>query len=434
MTLFVKISAIGSSGILLLSGYRLHQLEERRALLNKEYEEIANKMECLQRDRANGMQEVMKREMWRVTREKTVDIVWKDRLERFREKIRELRDCILALPESLSVIQGVAAHCRYMATAMKDSSDFDSAVASTHNMGLLLSSNHLNGASSSSSSSRLTPGEGGLRVACGTLRHLFPQNDFLDAVCTSVENVKSIGVPQRLEEVSRSFQFCMEQLDEARNRALEHQAVSVSSLGDPSSSLSMSSFPFKKNRLDARDTYDSSPTSLGFSAMTKNSILIKIIHASLQKLKVSANDNDDVHGSRYQQLGKQKVRFSLDDFFQKEIYHLRTHEDVKAAMAYVEKLQKEIRDYSGIRERRRENVEKRASLPTKKGGFQPHKGEKEDLLFAMRKNHEVQLALQQAEVWKNAAATFLLEEQARSALSSYHVLMMESLARESIAV
>lgn len=435
MPFLLKLSAIGGASILSFSGYRFHQLEVRRTALDKEYREMVNKMEVLQQDRTMGIQEVIEKARYRKRREQTLDIVWTDRLERFREKINELRDCILAMPESLSALQGIVNHYQYMSTAVKDFIGFDVAVATTHNMGLLLP---LNIVSTGSSSGYHTAGECGLRAACGTMRQLLPQDDFIDGVCTSVENIKSIEVPKSIDELSRAFQFCMEQLEDARNRALESRDAKPSpSFADLSSSFSTpeaSSVESGHNLINHRQNgvFNSS------SKVGENSIFLDMMHALLQKMKASERNGNNWRYDPNQEPCKQEEHVSLRRFFKNEMYHLPTHEDIKAAMGYVEKLQNEVRSAPKCDEKVIEGTKQHVSQMKKKGGLcsaeeqsSQIRGEKN--IPSMKSNHEVQLALQQLELWKNIAAAFLLEEQARTALSSYHILMTERLTRESIS-
>lgn len=438
MSLLFRASAIGVSGVVVFTGYRFYQMEGRRASLDKEYTVITNRMEALHRERMKGMQEAVAKEKWRVSKEETLDIMWKDRLERFHDKINELKDYIAAMPESLSVLQGLVNHYNYMATAMKDFLAFDVAAATTHNMGLLLVPSYFSHFSSTSSDTLPlhSNSDGGLRAVCGTLRQLFPQDDFLDAVCTSVENIKSIEVPKSIEEISLAFQFCMEELEQAKNRALEHQIVRPSPF-EGRSSLPASPLSYTKCKKSVTCSSENCAENSSLYAQ-KKSMFLETLQTLLWKLKISVdtNANDCVVASR--KPNKEEERTSLERFFLKEKYHLRTHEDIMAAMAYVESFQSKVHDAPKITEEKTESAhgdnlfhfpKKSVLLP----GGKVQSSEEKDVLSSIQNNHGVQLALQHAILWKNAAATFLLEEQAKAALLSYHTLMTERLTRQGIA-
>lgn len=436
MPLLFRASALGASSVVLFTGYRFYQMEVERASLDREYTGITNRMEALHRDRMKGMQEVVSKEKWRRNKEETLDIMWKDRLERFHDKIKELKDYIAAMPESLSVLQGLVNHYHYMATALKDFLAFDVAAATTHNMGLLLVPDYLSHFSSSSTDTSLHPNsEDGLRAVCGTMRQLLPQDDFLDAVCTSVENIKSIEVPKSIEEISRAFQFCMEQLEQAKKRALEHQIVRSSSF-EGRSPLSASPLSYTKRQNNVTSSSDNCAAN-SFLSVPKKSMFLETIHTLFGTLKISVdnNANNCVHASR--KADKEEERASLEHFFQREVYHLRTHEDIMAAMAYVESFQSKVHNTPKITEKSEgthgDNVLHFLKRSPFLSGGKVQSSDEKDVLASIQNNHGVQLALQHAVLWKNVAATFLLEEQAKVALLSYHTLMTERLTRQGIA-
>lgn len=102
-----------------------------------------------------------------------------------------------------------------------------------------------------------------------------------------------------------------------------------------------------------------------------------------------------------------KKRASLDAILVREQRQLHTLEDIRVALSYVEKVRSHF------------------TQAPKRGLFR-----KEDkFLVAVQSDDSVRQSLQQIEIWQNATATFLLQQQAQDALDCYQLLLAETLTK-----
>lgn len=346
---------------------------------------MAGRMETLQNNRTAEIKVLAEKERNITGMMETLDIIWKDRLDRFKDKLEEVNDYIFALPEALGVVNGVQNHYHYMADEMKAFLAFDVFSATVHNVGLLL--RHADVV--------------GISTVSNTILHLLPQDDFVDAVCSSIESTHSVEAPTSIADASQTFGFCMDQLHEARNRIIDRYG-GVAMLPTTSSNT------------------------------PKKSLLLDGLHAVVRQLRVSTMTAD--------QREAVKRREAIEALFKDERQILQNKEDIVAAMDYVASLRGLLSTHpvsasspaseansqtnSGTVPSSQDSPSTLDNNPigTKNGIIDP-------LTEAIRNDHGVQLALQQAELWRNAAGTFLLQQQAKDALKSYHLLMSECLTR-----
>eukprot|EP00796_Vickermania_ingenoplastis_P010165 gene10165-7119_t len=346
---YVAVPAVAVCAASAVFGSRWKRTEKARAELNEEYRQSSSALETLQEERSASLREVQEKARWAEGRLETLQIIWKDRMDRFHEKLQELHGCITALPEAIGILHGAENHFNYMATELKRYVEFDVAAATVHNFGILLSYADVVGIG---------------RVST-TIQQLLQQDALIDAVCTSVETTKTVEAPKSMSEASDSFSFCVDQLLDARNRIIERYGG----------------------------------VAMVHPAHQKGSIFLDGLHMALRSLRLNTLTSG--------QQEEAKRREAIESLFKSERRLLQSKEDVLAAMRYVASLRCLLTDGDGT----------------------SRSAAKDPLTLAIQKDHRVQLALQQAELWRNSAGTFLLQEQAREALSSYHVLLSESMTR-----
>lgn len=362
---------MAGTAVIGITGIRWRNVEVERIALNREYERIANEIAELQGNRVHHTEAVSAKEKWAANMTETMQSIWSDRFDRYKMKLEDLKSYIVALPESLGVLQGVQYHYDYLSKEMPQFLTFDVAAATVHNFGLLLSQAENVGVASVSS----------------TLRHLMGFDDFVDAVCTNVEGTQHVEVPRNIEEASRTFTFCMEQLDEARDEVVErYGGVSIIK-------------PAFVDEVQER---------------RKGSLLLDGLRMGLRKLRVGT--------LTAHQKEVEKRRKAIEALFKNERQHLQTDEDVRAAMDHVATIKHLLRSEDS-HATASPSSQSHSSRNAIEEGMPPQ------LVLAIQCDHGVQLALQQAELWRNAAGTLMLQRQAQEALRSYHILLSEALSR-----
>lgn len=384
---FVKPAAAGFACVIVGAGYRYRLIERQRSELYKKCADISAEIVSLQESRTQSFQRMAEVEKANVEKQEVIDSIWKDRIDRGNDKLVELDSYITALPEAIGVLQGVKNHYEHMTAKMEQFLAFDVLAATAHNLGLLL----------------MCADKEGLDAVSGTIRSLLSQDVLIDSVCTSVENTKSIEAPESIEDASQTFAFCMDQLHDARKKAMERYdairvAQAVSASGKPSSDL---------------------PLEPSLAPSARGSLLLDVAHHVLRRLRLeSSHPSSEVTKA----MNRRKAMNAL---FKEERHCLQTEEDIQEAMDYVESLR------SLMNPEVSEELHKKgpSALRSMKDGKEKQHQE-DPCALAVLHDSGVQLALQQLNLWRNAVAAFLLQEQAKTALTCYHLLMSECLTRQ----
>jgi hypothetical protein len=201
---FRQLAAFGAVGALSLAGAaggsRWRRVELRRAELNKEYEELMTGTRGCVEERLSRQQQLADKERETIETAETVDILWQDRLERYKQVNKDLHAYLKALPEAIGAMKGLANHYRYMSEEMPKFMGFDIACAKVHNLALMLEHGRAVGIE------RVAP----------TLKEMFAAEPLVQVVCEGISDSASAAPhPASIAEASATFSFCMEELDRA---------------------------------------------------------------------------------------------------------------------------------------------------------------------------------------------------------------------------
>ncbi|EPY23016.1 hypothetical protein STCU_07942 [Strigomonas culicis] len=212
----------------------------------------------------------------------TVDTLWADRLERYKQTNINLHSYIVALPEAIGALKGLTNHYRYMSEEMRKFVNFDVACSKVHHLALLLDHGGL----------------ASLPSVAPTLQRMFRAEPLIDVVCENMKELQDVQCPSSVAEASSLFTYCMGELDDAVEKA------------------SKAYFQFSEN---PRHT-----PSVAADSMHKLTNLFKIDTLS--------------HGQR--ELVKKRAL--LDRLLIKEKRQLHTVEDVRAALDHVERVKEKF--------------------------------------------------------------------------------------------
>lgn len=195
---FGAVSALSVAGV--LGGSRWRRVELRRAELNKEYEALMADSRTSNEERLSRDQRLADKEKEAKETAETVDILWKDRLERYQQVNKDLHAYLKALPEAIGAMKGLANHYRYMNEEMPKFMGFDIACSKVHNLALMLEHGR----------------SVGIQHVAPTLREMFAAEPLVQTVCEGVADAASTAPhPTDVAQASATFSFCMEELDRA---------------------------------------------------------------------------------------------------------------------------------------------------------------------------------------------------------------------------
>lgn len=134
----------------------------------------------------------------------------------------------------------------------------------------------------------------------------------------------------------------------------------------------------------------------GMPLIEKSNFFLDGFRMVVRKLRLNTLSSSQVENEKY--------RLAFEALFKDEQNALNTEKDMMAAMDYAATLRR-LLSFDGT----------------------DRKLSSDPLAMAIASDHGVQLAVAQLDLWRNATATFLLQEQAKSVLNSYYVLLSESL-------
>ncbi|ORC86640.1 uncharacterized protein TM35_000272300 [Trypanosoma theileri] len=199
-------SGFAVTGVVVLTS-RWRRLESRRAVLDNEYASILEELSSLDNTRLIEAENLRKKKHEIGLLHETVDTLWNDRLERYKQTNKEMYSYLKALPEALGILKGLTSHYQYMTKEMRKFISFDVACSKVHNFSLLLEHGD----------------RVGIHRVAESIRQLLIAEPLVEVVCDSVINdFTNISAPSTINECSLSFVFCMEELDKAIEAAVSH--------------------------------------------------------------------------------------------------------------------------------------------------------------------------------------------------------------------
>ncbi|KAL7697591.1 hypothetical protein N2W54_004971 [Lotmaria passim] len=353
---FGAVGALSVGGV--LGGSRWRRVELRRAELNKEYEELMAGTRTFNEESLSRDQRLSDKEKETKETAETVDVLWQDRLERYRQVNEDLHAYLKALPEAIGAMRGLANHYRYMSDEMPKFMGFDIACSKVHNLALMLEHGRIVGIE------RVAP----------TLREMFAAEPLVQSVCEGVDDSSAaVQHPTSIAEASATFAFCMEEVD---------RAVAAVAAGYAAA-------------LETPPSATPGPLSDGMR-------------------KIGETFRADVLSSGQRQLAER--RKDLEKMLRRARRQLYTEEDVRAAVEYTKQLD--------------EHFVAGAPKPSIFFGLSSSSSPgKNEFLAAVRSDTAVKQAIQQVDLWRDAATAFLVNRQAEDALQSYHLLLAETLTK-----
>ncbi|CBZ23734.1 conserved hypothetical protein [Leishmania mexicana MHOM/GT/2001/U1103] len=208
----------------------------------------------------------------------------------------------------------------------------------------------------------------GIERVAATVQAMFAAEPLVQTVCTSILAAPAPPHPSSIAAASATFTFCMEELDRAVGAVAMRYAAA---LEEPQN------------------------TTPG------------ILSDSVRKLIGMTRADTLSKGQR--QLAER--RKDLERMLRRAQRQLHTEEDIRAALDYTRELDRHL---TAAAPRRTDLL---LSSPSRKDNF----------LSAVRLDSEVKKAIQQIDLWRDSATTFLVYRQAEDALQSYYFLLAETL-------
>ncbi|CAC9449867.1 conserved hypothetical protein [Leishmania infantum JPCM5] len=208
----------------------------------------------------------------------------------------------------------------------------------------------------------------GIERVAAAVQEMFAAEPLVQTVCTSILAAPAPPHPSSIAAASATFTFCMEELDRAVGKVAMRYAAALEEL--PNATPGILSDSVRK-----------------LVGMTRADTLSK--------------------GQR--QLAER--RRDLERMLRRAQRQLHTEEDIRAALDYTRELDQHLQAAAPKR------TDLLLSLPSRKDNF----------LAAVRSDSEVKKAIQQINLWRDSATTFLVHRQAEDALQSYYLLLAETL-------
>ncbi|KAG5507244.1 hypothetical protein JIQ42_06650 [Leishmania sp. Namibia] len=208
----------------------------------------------------------------------------------------------------------------------------------------------------------------GIERVAATVREMFAAEPLVHTVCTSIIEAPAPPRPSSIAAASATFTFCMEEVDRAVGAVAMRYAAA---LEEP-------------------------------PAATPG-----ILSDSVRKLVRMTRVDTLSRGQR--QLAER--RKDLERMLRRAQRQLHTEEDIRAALEYTKELDRHLAAVS----------------PSRTGVLLSRSSSRNDFLTAVRSDSEVKKAVQQLDLWRDSATSFLVHRQAEDALRSYYLLLAETL-------
>ncbi|KAK7196613.1 hypothetical protein NESM_000600000 [Novymonas esmeraldas] len=208
----------------------------------------------------------------------------------------------------------------------------------------------------------------GLERVAATVQEMFAAEPLVQVVCASITSAPVPPHPRSIADASATFTFCMEELDRAVGGVAARYAAPAVAPPPPTPGLL-------------------SDTVRRMIGMTRA---------------------DTLSGGRRRLAERRK---DMEEMLRRAQRQLHTEEDVRAALDYTVELDGHFA----------------AGAPRRAGLWAAVPSGAEDFVAAVRADAEVKKAIQQLDLWRDAATTLLVHRQAEAALQSYHLLLAETL-------
>ncbi|TPP45333.1 ATP synthase subunit C family protein [Leishmania donovani] len=208
----------------------------------------------------------------------------------------------------------------------------------------------------------------GIERVAAAVQEMFAAEPLVQTVCTSILAAPAPPHPSSIAAASATFTFCMEELDRAVGKVAMRYAAAL------------------------EEPPNATPG---------------ILSDSVRKLVGMTRADTLSKGQR--QLAER--RRDLERMLRRAQRQLHTEEDIRAALDYTRELDQHLQAAAPKR------TDLLLSLPSRKDNF----------LAAVRSDSEVKKAIQQINLWRDSATTFLVHRQAEDALQCYYLLLAETL-------
>ncbi|CAG9569060.1 conserved hypothetical protein [Leishmania major strain Friedlin] len=208
----------------------------------------------------------------------------------------------------------------------------------------------------------------GIERVAATVQAMFVAEPLVQAVCTSILAAPAPPHPSSIAAASAAFTFCMEELDRAVGTVAMRYAAAL------------------------EEPPNATPG---------------ILSDSVRKLVSMMRTDTLCKGQR--QLAER--RRDLERTLRRAQRQLHTEEDIRAALDYTRELDQHLQ----------------AAAPRRTDLLLSSPSRKDNFLAAVRSDSEVKKAIQQIDLWRDSATTFLVHRQAEDALQSYYFLLAETL-------
>lgn len=216
-----QLAGVGAVGVLtivgVVGGTRWRRVEVRRAELNREYEQIISETRAFNEDRITRDRLLAEKEAKALSTHEAIDVLWRDRLQRYVGVNEDLHAYVKALPEAIGAVKGLTHHYRYMTEAMPKFIGFDIACSKVHNLSLMLEHGRAVG----------------IHRVAGTIKEMFAAEPLVQAVCDQLTVRPQASCPSSTTEASTTFLFCMSELDRAIAAVATKHAASLETPPEP---------------------------------------------------------------------------------------------------------------------------------------------------------------------------------------------------------
>lgn len=209
----------------------------------------------------------------------------------------------------------------------------------------------------------------GIERVAATVQEMFAAEPLVQAVCESITTAPASPHPTSIAAASATFTFCMEELDRAVGAVAVRYAAALEA--PPAVTPGLLSDWVRKATVITRA--------------------------------------DMLSGGQRRLAERRK---DLERMLQRAQRQLHTEEDIRAALDYTTELDQHL--VAGAPRRLKFLRSASAASP-------------DEFLAAVRSDSEVKKAVEQLDLWRDSAATFLVHRQAEDALQSYYLLLAETL-------
>ena len=366
------LGAFGLTGAGGMYGYHLNQVRQRRAEIQAEEDTVRRRIREYEVKLAEA-ERVFNSSKRRATESRDAAVsLWEDRSERYGVVVKEREALIQVAPEGVGILQGIGEHFMFMTKILPTFHRFD---AQAQRMNSLLVA--------------VKAGESsGIGTVAPALRSTFEDDPFVRTVADNViACAKTSDVPSDIHDLSASFTFCLDQLNEAfetaHARLVSSRATSVEA--------------------------------------TSPNLAAHAVKSFLDSLRANTEHQADVSPVELAQL----------EGIRREKQSLNCPSDIRSALAYADELS---RKYTNVEVLAKEAQIIKGRVAKEKGSVAQTSPILEAASFeeAARRNDitfdpQVVVAMKQLGTWRSTAVAFLLQQQSLTALKAYSTCLSDTL-------